>query len=85
MERKLTSELSTRQSGKVVPAVSLDRNEPVLHWCDSEDAYLIIPVDVDERGRRIGECPYCGRLVWDNGRPADGWSAAVFPPNLRRP
>lgn len=56
----------------------------MLHWCDSEEAYLTIPVDVDEQGRRIGECPYCGRLVWDDEPPRNGPAVVHYRPNHRR-
>lgn len=52
--------------------MGLTRLPPVVHWCEICDQYLNLPVDHDEQGRRMGECPYCGELIWDE--PASlGW------------
>jgi hypothetical protein len=51
----------------------------VVHWCTVWDEYLNLPVDRDEQGRRMGECPYCGELIWEE--PGDlGFKGGQRPP-----
>ena len=49
--------------------MSQQRLAPMLHWCERQGEWLILPVDVDGRGRRIGECPYCARLIHEEEPP----------------
>jgi hypothetical protein len=42
----------------------MHRNPPVVHWCEASQEYLNIPVDEDGNGRYLGECPYCGAMLW---------------------
>jgi len=50
----------------------LQRIPPVVHWCKLGEEYLNLPMDCDEQGRRLGECPYCGEMIWDDEVPLDG-------------
>lgn len=53
------------------------RIPPVVHWCEAGNEYLNLPADCDENGRRLGECPYCGQLIWEEESSEVGFKGGV--------
>jgi hypothetical protein len=46
----------------------LQERLPIIHWCEDCGTYLNIPVESEEMGRRLAECPYCGELLCETAR-----------------
>jgi len=46
----------------------LQGGPPIIHWCDECGTYLNIPVESNEMGRRMAECPYCGEFLCETAK-----------------